>query len=408
MKKIYCIFVFVSVISFILNNNHSQAQWVQVTNGMSSTNGIPSFTVKGDTLFAGTAMGVFMTTNSGANWIEMNNGFSYQSVTTIITAGSNLFCGNILGIFKSTNNGALWSQVLNNVIVTSLTYNGSRIFAGTEGHGVYMSTNNGLNWSQVNNGITNLNIKALSSFSHTFAGTQSSGIFYTYDGGGVWGTYNTGLTNYNILTLSTNSGSIFYAGTSTAGAFRWVGATTGWEACNNGINSLSVRVFATSGANAFAGTNNSVCMTTNYGVNWVVKNEGFPIGYGISALQIFNNYIFAGTAAQSIWRRGLSEIITSVNNNTPSIPQTYSLEQNYPNPFNPSTQIKFSVPENNSYINLTIYDIRGKEVSILIREKLNAGYYETEFNGSNLSSGIYFYKLVTDAYTETKKMILIK
>jgi hypothetical protein len=295
---------------------------------------------------------------------------------------------------------------LNNVIVTSLTYNGSRIFAGTEGHGVYMSVNNGDNWSQVNSGITDLNITALSSFSHTFAGTHTAGIFYTYDGGGVWGTYNTGLTNMNVTALSTNSGSIFYAGTSGAGIFRWVGATTGWQQVNNGVNSLYINTFATQGANAFAGTNNSVCMTTNYGVNWVVKNEGFPVAWGIFALHIFNNYIFAGTV-QSVWRRSLSELITSVNNNT-AIPQTYSLEQNYPNPFNPSTQIKFSVPENNSFVNLTVYDITGKEVSILIREKLNAGYYETEFNGSNLSSGIYFYKLVSGVFTETKKMILIK
>ncbi|RKY91850.1 MAG: hypothetical protein DRQ01_07030, partial [Ignavibacteriae bacterium] len=90
----------------------------------------------------------------------------------------------------------------------------------------------------------------------------------------------------------------------------------------------------------------------------------------------------------------------------------FELEQNYPNPFNPSTKIKFSVPPNvkqeTSKVSLKIYDVLGNEVAVLVNEEKPAGNYETEFNASNLSSGIYYYKLVTGSFTDTKKMILLK
>ena len=89
------------------------------------------------------------------------------------------------------------------------------------------------------------------------------------------------------------------------------------------------------------------------------------------------------------------------------IPSRFELTQNFPNPFNPSTTIKFSVPVN-SFVNLKVFDITGKEVSNLINENLNAGNYETSFNGSILTSGVYFYRLTTNSFTDTKRMTLIK
>ena len=89
------------------------------------------------------------------------------------------------------------------------------------------------------------------------------------------------------------------------------------------------------------------------------------------------------------------------------IPKDFSLSQNYPNPFNPSTKIQFDIPKS-SFVKLVIYDIIGREVATLVNEELKAGIYETGWNAVNYSSGVYFYKLVTDGFTETKKMILTK
>lgn len=90
------------------------------------------------------------------------------------------------------------------------------------------------------------------------------------------------------------------------------------------------------------------------------------------------------------------------------IPEQCKLEQNYPNPFNPSTQIEFSIFKNNSQVKLVVFDISGREVSTLVHEQLNAGNYEVIFNGNNQSSGIYFYCLITESFTETKRMVLLK
>lgn len=89
------------------------------------------------------------------------------------------------------------------------------------------------------------------------------------------------------------------------------------------------------------------------------------------------------------------------------IPQSFRLEQNYPNPFNPVTDIKFALPSA-SYVKLTVFNILGQEVEVLVNQQLKAGNYKVDWNASNYPSGVYIYKMVSGDYTDTKKMILIK
>jgi hypothetical protein len=100
-------------------------------------------------------------------------------------------------------------------------------------------------------------------------------------------------------------------------------------------------------------------------------------------------------------------IPVGTNNQSGSIPKTYSLNQNYPNPFNPNTKITFALPKNGN-IELKVYDLLGREISTLVNEFKNAGEHTVEFNASNVSSGIYFYTLKTEGFTDTKKMTVIK
>jgi len=86
---------------------------------------------------------------------------------------------------------------------------------------------------------------------------------------------------------------------------------------------------------------------------------------------------------------------------------SYHLSNNYPNPFNPSTKIKFQIPVT-SFVTLKVYDILGNEIAILVNEEKPIGSYEIEFNGDELTSGIYFYELQAGSFVETKKMILLK
>ncbi|MFI5143991.1 MAG: T9SS type A sorting domain-containing protein [Ignavibacteria bacterium] len=89
------------------------------------------------------------------------------------------------------------------------------------------------------------------------------------------------------------------------------------------------------------------------------------------------------------------------------IPKSFNLMQNYPNPFNPNTVIKYQVPEE-TYVKLIVYDILGKEIMELQNGLESEGYYTVEFNGDNLSSGIYFYTLLAGNFKQTRSMLLIK
>ncbi len=103
--------------------------------------------------------------------------------------------------------------------------------------------------------------------------------------------------------------------------------------------------------------------------------------------------------------------ITDVGTIDSEIPKEINLEQNYPNPFNPDTSIRFSIPNNEksaSLVSLKVFDILGNEVSTLVDENKIPGFYEVDFNGSNLSSGVYYYQLSFSGKTQIRKMILLK
>ena len=98
---------------------------------------------------------------------------------------------------------------------------------------------------------------------------------------------------------------------------------------------------------------------------------------------------------------------SSADENNEEIVLSYILSNNYPNPFNPSTTIRYSIPEL-SFVKLKVYDVLGNEIGTIVNEEKPAGEYEVEFNAKDLTSGIYFYKLIAGNYVETKKMLLLK
>ena len=98
---------------------------------------------------------------------------------------------------------------------------------------------------------------------------------------------------------------------------------------------------------------------------------------------------------------------TSVNANNKSILLRPILMQNYPNPFNPKTKINYTIKKE-SYVTIKVYDLYGREIVVLVNEEKSPGNYEVEFNGSNLSSGVYFYKIRAGNFINTKKLILMK
>jgi len=128
--------------------------------------------------------------------------------------------------------------------------------------------------------------------------------------------------------------------------------------------------------------------------------EGNHLGVSVgnnTALVVRHNKIYAFAPD------GLNEFVPE---NTIPV-KSFSLSQNFPNPFNPSTRIQYQVPSISQVV-LKIYDVLGNEIATLVNEEQSAGVYEIEFNASKLSSGVYFYRLQADVFSETKKFMLIK
>lgn len=143
----------------------------------------------------------------------------------------------------------------------------------------------------------------------------------------------------------------------------------------------------------------------------------------VDYLPITNAHTSIGTRMnQRSWFKGSIAILkvthsaltpeNFINNVTSSTVNTfmkkgYQLKQNYPNPFNPATSIKYSIPKG-SFVSLKVYDLLGKEVATLVNENKPQGNYRTEFNGMNLSSGTYYFRILAGDFVQTKKIVLVK
>ena len=142
-------------------------------------------------------------------------------------------------------------------------------------------------------------------------------------------------------------------------------------------------------------------------------SQWYPIESGVMTELALNGLSFKDANTGTVVGDGGTILRTTnggvsfINQVSSEIPERFSLYQNYPNPFNPTTNIKFDI-QKTSVTKLIIYNTLGREVATLVNEELKAGSYQTDWNGSNYSSGVYFYTLQAGDFIETKKMMLIK
>lgn len=134
---------------------------------------------------------------------------------------------------------------------------------------------------------------------------------------------------------------------------------------------------------------------------WIVKDVIPSVNVDLSSLNIPVSFSIPGNLME------LTSNTVGINSSSNNVTNDFSLEQNYPNPFNPKTIIKYKLG-NSNYVNLKVFDAQGKEIKSLISEKQNAGSYSVEFNGEDLPSGVYYYKLETEGFSQTNKMLLVK
>lgn len=400
-------FLLSSKLLFVITTCSLSAQWVEMNGPIGAQT--TCFASSGTNLFTATyGAGVFLSTNNGMSWTIVLP----KIVNTLAVSGQRIFAGTDReGVHISTDNGASWvvaNSGLTSLDVRTFAFSGNNIFVGTYG-GVFLSTNNGANWIGVNNGLTNPLVNTLAiSGTNIYAGTFLGGVFLSTNSGSTWSEVNSGLASkmVNALTVFGNN---LYAGTDGGGVFLSSNAGTSWNAVSIGIPNARIYAFASYSSNLFVGTlRNGVFLSTNNGKDWNTVNTGLTY-LDVQALEISGAYIFAGTSPVGVWRRPLSELITSAES-TPS-PDVFKLEQNYPNPIhsgnNTVTTIKFQIPST-SAVTLKVYNTLGMEVATLVDEVKNPGSYDAPFDASGLSSGLYFYRLQAGSFTETKKLILLK
>jgi len=128
----------------------------------------------------------------------------------------------------------------------------------------------------------------------------------------------------------------------------------------------------------------------------------------VDEFRVYNRSL-GQTEISATWNATFNNIITDVQSQNTIQPGNFILYDNYPNPFNPTTVIRYSLSENR-FVNLKVFDALGKEVATLVNEYQISGIYNYQFSTVNyqLPSGVYFYKLETDDFSETKRMVLLK
>lgn len=329
---------------------------------------------------------VTRTTNYGATWttIVSRNFSNYGQPLEMDQNDPSIyyFAPDNGGFYQSSDNGASFTEISNNypfrspcdIIVMWDSSNVIFVGDGVTGSGqakIFKSVNKGINWTEVY-------IVPSSETPSLCNSVFEQNVAYSTEWGGS-GFYKT--TNYgNNWTLAGSTGS------------------SGWgsDICRE---DPTVVLKGSYGSPTY--------VTTNSGVSFNSTTIGGGCGAGIIVPE--RGYLLAmqcsGLLKMNISYTILTDINVSMNNSL--IPNEYELIQNYPNPFNPSTNIKFALPKSEN-ISLKIYDQLGREIMTLAEGVKNAGTYEITFNASNLTSGIYFYKLNSGSVSLTKKMLLVK
>lgn len=352
----------------------------------------------GTNIFTGTGYGLFVSSNSGANWTQTSLSSNALSLTA---SGSILIAGTSNGIYRSTNNGVNWLATnITGSVVRCFTVSGNNVFAGHT-NGVYISNNNGANWTQ-----TSLvyEVYALAAGGNNiYAGTYSMGVFVSSNSGANW--TQTSLNNRYMRSLAV-SGNYIYAGTYAYGVYISSNNGANWTQSLPGKNIYSLAAYENS---VFAGSDSGIHVSNDNGMSWTQKNEGLGSYLSIGSQCVFNGYLFTAKEplnGTGIFRRSLTELV-GIEQLSSEVPNSFLLSQNYPNPFNPVTNIEFAIPIA-AFVKLMVYDISGREMETLLNQNMTAGTYKADWDASGYSSGVYFYRFEAAGYSDVKKMMLVK
>jgi photosystem II stability/assembly factor-like uncharacterized protein len=425
MRKLLSILFLIILIAY----THSQwfVQAVVTQNNLNAVTFVDSVTA----YIAGDNETILKTTNSGANWVVLHTGslndfsaLDFINVNTGFVVGGDWQNSHGL-IFKTTNGGINWSGYSIDsgffMAVHFINPNSGVIGGwGSPPSLIYQTTNAGINWTRIY--IDSVTEASDFSFINAYTGWSAGWsrgfhrVMKTTDSGFNWTLIFTG-EMFDVLSIyfvnaetGWLTGDRFISKT-TNGGYNWFYQIVPYT---YGIPELYESYFINSSTGWVVGDAGTILKTTNGGENWGRQSTGFQYW-------IWDVYFPNENTGWAVGGNGT--ILKTTNSGGPigiksiasEIPERFSLYQNYPNPFNPVTKIKFSIPASplssigeGLGVRLVIYDILGREVATLVNDKLKSGSYEATWDGTNYPSGVYFYKLSAEGFSETKKMVLMK
>jgi len=366
----------------------------------------------GDTLGA-----ILKTTNGGINWMKLAAPTSLGMSTVFFLNSNTGFIGGGAGgsacINKTTNGGLIWLLTFPNPIQyvysiyfidasTGIAVTGAYSISGGF---IFRTTNGGTNWNGVG-GFGNAFYSVYFADANTGYACGTPGIIVKSTNGGVNWVQLTSNTTTNLRSIYfVNPQTGWTVGTNSRVYKTTNGGSTWVDLSSNGLCGLHSVYFADALTGWVAGCEGSIHRTTNGGTNWTMQS--FATTTYLYSLSFFNAFTGWAVGANGRILKTTTGGLTPITPISTEIPDGYILYQNYPNPFNPMTNIKFQIPKS-GFVNMIVYDILGKEIATLVNEELKPGTYEVNWDGSGFTSGVYYYKLVADDYTETRKMVLLK
>lgn len=416
---------------FLLASNvYSQNQWTQTSNMSSGTDYVRTLANNGSGIIVASSwsVGIFRTTDNGISWQQSS--YSGPRVFHLDCAPNGDFYAlanstSSSTIHRSTDGGSTWAQVYNVSSPNNFALGGGVIFSDSGyiiaalsyTHGptigdiacrLVKSTDGGLTWSffRLLNGGGFINDIEEGPGGIFYAATSLAGVITSTNGGWSWN--QTTFAPYTA-SIEIRDNEVF------AGSGSISNAAKVFKTTNNGVSWIQMglagepsveTMHIDSDGNIFVSLDNkTVHSSTDGGIIWDSFSNGIPssqLVYSITG--DLDDYLFAGTGSNGAFRYG--DKITGISSNS-SVPGDFKLEQNYPNPFNPVTSIKFSLPSA-GMVKLEFFDILGNRVSEGINKELPGGVYSYEFDGSGMSSGIYYYRLEYKGVFQIKKMTLVK
>lgn len=393
--------------------SYSQSIWV--TKFLDNINGNELRKIQFVNDLTGYAVGgggtVIKTTNGGTNWNVINVGLSGYIPCLYFVNGSTGYLGTSQQVIKKTiDGGDTWttqSLPTTSYIADINFINDQTGFVSSNGRQIFKTTNGGINWNNIAPVSTPWGeIQFINS--NTGWVISDYDLYKTTNGGANWISilHNFGMQigyfqDYFFLNETTGWVTIpnGIAKTTNAGdtwnfkvtpiqnptSVTFIDENRGWVAGHSGTTGV---IMATANSGTSWTTQHSVPNNSYWDISFANINTGWACGVNIVTNTTTGGLVFTNTVSSSV-------------------PERFSLKQNYPNPFNPSTKISFDI-KSATFASLKVFDMTGKEVKSLVNENIGAGSYEINFNASELNTGVYFYTLKTDEFTETKKMMLIK